>query len=100
MDGISLQNRDAFFQTLLRGNIGYVFAGHVHRTISSSVQGIPMTIFKSTCHQMPMLLGQDGFGHSVDEPGAYGIVLIDDARVVVHFEDFTLPDQSIAQFDA
>ena len=100
MDGISLQDRGAFFQTLTHGNIAYLFAGHVHRTINANVRGYPITIFKSTCHQMPMLLGQDGFGHSVDEPGAYGIVLIQDADVVVHFEDFTLPDHPIAQFDA
>lgn len=100
MDGISLQDRDAFFQTLADGNVAYIFAGHVHRTISASVRGYPITIFKSTCHQMPMLLGQEGFGHSVDEPGAYGIVLVNEADVVVHFEDFSLPDQANAQFDA
>ncbi len=99
MDRIALQNRDKFWTVLNSSKVAHVFAGHVHRTITASVAGYGVTIFKSTCHQMPMLLGKEGFGHSVDEPGAYGIVLTSGANVVVHFEDFTLPSQSIAQFD-
>ena len=67
------------------------------RTITASVDGLPVTVFKSPCHQMPMLLGAPGFGHSVAEPGAYGIILTDGADVVVHFEDFTLPAGEVGQ---
>ena len=97
MDGIALRNADAMRDVLKTGPVAHLFAGHVHRTITASIDGLSMTIFKSTCHQMPMLLGQEGFGHSVDEPGAYGIILTDGADVVVHFEDFTLPKQAVVQ---
>lgn len=97
MDTIRLLNDGAFRETVLRGNVAHIFAGHVHRTIHGSVDGIPATIFKSTCHQMPMLLGADDTTVSVDEPGAYGIVLVDGGEIVVHFEDFTLPRQPIGQ---
>ena len=97
MDGIALRNPDALRDVLKTGPVAHLFAGHVHRTITASIDGLSMTIFKSTCHQMPMLLGQEGFGHSVDEPGAYGIILTDGADVVVHFEDFTLPKQAVVQ---
>ncbi len=99
MDRISLQERDAFWAELHGSKVAHVFAGHVHRTITASVAGHSVTIFKSTCHQMPMLLGKEGFGHSVDEPGAYGIISTNGEDVVVHFEDFTLPAQTVSQFD-
>jgi hypothetical protein len=78
--------------------VKHVFAGHIHRTITASIDGLPITVFKSPCHQMPMILGQEGSGHSVDEPGAYGIILTDGDNVVVHFEDFTLPAQDVSHY--
>ena len=95
MDDIRLMNDTAFLDVVQEGPVAHIFAGHVHRTIVSSARNIPATIFKSTCHQMPMLLGAAGSSHSVDEPGAYGIVLTDGANVVVHFEDFTLATQTV-----
>lgn len=96
MDRIGLANVAALRARLRASpNVSHVFAGHIHRTIFASVEGLPITVFKSPCHQMPMLLGQEGSGHSVDEPGAYGIVLTNGAEVVVHVEDFTLPRQDI-----
>ena len=99
MDGIALQDAEQFRALLKNGPVKHLFAGHVHRTITATVEGVSMTIFKSTCHQMPMLLGQDGFSHAVDEPGAYGIVTTENGNVIVHFEDFTLPRQNVEQFD-
>lgn len=99
MDGIALQGAEHFCALLNGGPVKHLFAGHVHRTITATVEGISMTIFKGTCHQMPMLLGKDGFGHSVPEPGAYGIVTTKNGNVVVHFEDFTLPEYPVEQFD-
>lgn len=98
MDGIRLLNDEAFADVVKGTGVAHIFAGHVHRTIHGSVRGIPATIFKSTCHQMPMLLGKEGFGHSVDEPGAYGIVIADDANVVVHFEDVSLREQPVSDY--
>ena len=86
MDAIGLRNAGEV-RALLKGRAAHVFAGHIHRTITASVDGLSLTTFKSPCHQMPMMLGQEGSGHSVDEPGGYGIVLADPSQVVVHFED-------------
>jgi 3',5'-cyclic AMP phosphodiesterase CpdA len=91
MDAINLANADAFFDVIKRhGNVEHLICGHVHRTISGHARGVPFTIFKSPCHQMPMMLGEAGTSHSVDEPGAYGIVLVGTDSVVVHSEDVGL----------
>ena len=82
---------------LASGPVTHVFAGHIHRTITATVDGLPMTVFKSPCHQMPMVLGAEGSGHSVPEPGAYGILTTRGPNVVVHFEDFTLPETEVGQ---
>ncbi|MEM9582675.1 MAG: metallophosphoesterase [Pseudomonadota bacterium] len=89
MDGIALQNPEPFRQ-MLRTYPGpvHVLCGHVHRTISGCAAGLPFTILKSTCHQQPMMLGAADTDHSVDEPGAYGIVLAGPDGIIVHSEDF------------
>ena len=100
MDEIGLRNRDELRNRLQRHpNIRQIISGHVHRTISSETAGIPSAVFKSPCHQMPMLLGDAGSSHSsVDEPGAYGILLLREEGVVVHSEDFELADGSFQDF--
>lgn len=100
MDAIGLSNAAELLQRIKGRNIAHVFAGHVHRTITATIGGQSITVFKSPCHQMPMLLGESGSGHSVDEPGAYGIVLTRGADVVVHTEDFTLPRAISQDFEA
>ena len=99
MDDIALTNAEELRAVLKDGPVAHVFAGHIHRTIHASIDGLPMTVFKSTCHQMPMMLGVEGSSHSVDEPGAYGIILSDGWTTVVHFEDFTL-DPAVVRTDA
>jgi 3',5'-cyclic AMP phosphodiesterase CpdA len=99
MDHIGLMNAAELRGVLAAyPQVKHVFAGHIHRTITASIDGLPITVFKSPCHQMPMILGQEGSGHSVDEPGAYGIILTDGDNVVVHFEDFTLPAQDVSHY--
>jgi 3',5'-cyclic AMP phosphodiesterase CpdA len=89
MDRIALQN-PAPLRALLRAYDGplHLLCGHVHRTISGLAHGLPFTIFKSPCHQQPMTLGVGGTDQSVDEAGAYGIVLAGPEGIVVHSEDF------------
>ena len=88
MDQIKLANSDAFFDLTERhGKVAQLICGHVHRTISGNARGIPFSIFKSPCHQMPMVLGEGVSSLSVDEPGAYGIILIEEDRIIVHSED-------------
>lgn len=100
MDDIGLSNAEELLAITARYNVRHIFAGHIHRTITASIAGQAITIFKSTCHQMPMLLGQAGFGHSVPEPGAYGIILTQGPDVIVHTEDFTLPQMENQHYEA
>jgi hypothetical protein len=46
-----------------------------------------------------MALGYQDPRLSVAEPGAYGIILLSDEGVVVHTEDFTLPDLDSTLYD-
>lgn len=91
MDNIRLANGDELLALLNRhGNVAHLFAGHVHRTISGNADGISYTMYKSTCHQMPMDLRGDDFSCSVPEPAAYGVVLLDGKNVIAHSEDFEI----------
>lgn len=96
MDAIGLLDVEAFSEVLRNySNVRQIIAGHVHRTIHGAfrcgiLQQIPVTVFKSTCHQMPMNLIVEHSDLSVDEPGAYGILLVEKEEIVVHTEDFTL----------
>ena len=91
MDRIALQNPEPLL-ALLRGYNGplHLLCGHVHRTISGFTEGVPFSIFKSPCHQQPTPFDVAGSANSVDEPGAYGIVLAGENGIVVHSEDFAV----------
>lgn len=88
MDQIRLMNGDALLDVFRRANVPvHMICGHVHRTISGMDKGFPFTILKSPCHQMPMVLEDPNSALSIDEPGAYGILLTRDDAVIVHSED-------------
>ena len=89
MDRIGLINRTELMETLQAcGDMRLVISGHIHRTIMASAGGMPMAVFKSPCHQMPFQLGAGTSALSVDENGAYGLLLIDaNGDVCVHTED-------------
>ncbi|MCZ4352327.1 phosphodiesterase [Roseovarius aestuarii] len=94
MDEIGLSNKDAVLKLLnSHANTCQIVSGHVHRTISGTAAGIPTAIFKSTCHQAPMMLTDASAHASVDEPGAYGVLLLGTDGVIVHSEDFGLTDR-------
>lgn len=91
MDEIRLVNGDAFYDTVVKhGNVRHIFAGHVHRTISGSHRGIPFSVFKSPAHQQPMPFVTEDTSASVDEPAAYGIVLLTGDGLLVHTDDYML----------
>jgi 3',5'-cyclic-AMP phosphodiesterase len=86
-----LPNDEAFYRVVARHpQVRYIFSGHIHRTISGVVHGIPFAIFKSPVHQQPMTFDSLDGSLSVDEPGAYGIVFASPASVLVHTEDYDL----------
>lgn len=99
MDLIGLKNRsDLIARLAAQGNVVQIVSGHIHRTVLGSAGGIPVAILKSPCHQMPMALGYQDTSLSIDEPGAYGILLLTDEGVIVHTEDFTLPPNPSAAY--
>ena len=104
MDAIGLANSDALLSRLHAApHVRHLICGHIHRTIHASASNptggsLPVTILKSPCHQIPMILGQGTFADSVDEPGAYGILLALKDTVVVHTEDFALSDGSVQTY--
>jgi 3',5'-cyclic AMP phosphodiesterase CpdA len=89
MDRIGLVNHAEVLDTLRAcTDVRLVVAGHIHRTITASIGGLPLCVFKSPCHQMPFQLGPGTSSLSIDEPGAYGLLLIrPDGDIVVHTED-------------
>lgn len=98
MDRIGLHDGDDFFRHIARhGNVRHIVAGHVHRTVSGSFRGIPFSIFKSPVHQQPMDLRSLDSSLSVDEPAAYGILLLGPESVIVHTEDYEIASRSTPQ---
>lgn len=91
MDLIKLQNPAPLLAMLnaYQGEV-HVLCGHIHRTISGRAGGVSFTCFKSTCDQQPMPLEPPESSHSVDEPGAYGIVLCGRGGIIAHTEDFAV----------
>lgn len=99
MDAIALRNGDDLLD-MLQGTGAHMLCGHIHRTISGQVRGVPFTIFKSPCHQMPLdLIGEDSTV-STPEPGAYGLLLLTKSGVIAHSEDVGLDVAVVSGSDA
>jgi 3',5'-cyclic AMP phosphodiesterase CpdA len=104
MDAIGLANADALLSRLHAApHVRHLICGHIHRTIHASAANpaggsLPVSILKSPCHQNPMMLGRGTSADSVDEPGAYGILLALRDTVVVHTEDFALSTGSVLSY--
>ncbi len=99
MDAIALTNGNALLDRL-RGAGAHLFCGHVHRTISGQAAGVPFTMFKSPCHQAPLDLINADSTLSIDEPGAYGVVLLTDGGVIAHTQDVGLSSTVYTGADA
>lgn len=97
MDAIKLRNAAQVTDILTQsGKVAMVINGHIHRTIFTSHHGLPIAMLKSTCHQMPLILGAGSSGLSVDEPGAYGVLISNSNQVLLHTEDvFDTPPEQI-----
>lgn len=89
MDAIRLENGDAFYEVIGRHrNVAHLICGHIHRTISGLHHGLPYAIFKSTCHQQPMIFDSLDTKAAIAEPAAYGILQMTPEGLQVHTEDF------------
>ena len=93
MDRHKLQDGDAFFDAISGAPVSQLICGHVHRTVSGSVRGVPFSIFKSLgAHQFPMICDPIDQWVEVTEPVGYGAVLLTEDSVLVHSEDFETTD--------
>lgn len=91
MDNIALADQDAF-AAIVRphaSRIRHLFFGHVHRAIAGSWLGIPISNMRSTNHQVWLeLTGRTDTIRTGPEQPAYGVVLVDDDRVIVHTHEY------------
>lgn len=92
MDQIRLVNGDDLLDRL-KGRNAHLFFGHIHRNIAGSTGGVPWTTFKSPCHQGPLDLIHPDSSLSIDEPGAYGVLLLAPKGVIAHMQDVGLDGQ-------
>ena len=94
MDNIGLNNSNVFNNIIIASPaVSMVIAGHVHRAILGMSGGKPCAILKSLCHQMPIDLYGENSSSSVDEPGAYGLLLLGKDSPVFLTEDVGLKKQ-------
>ena len=100
MDKIRLSNDLEFLSLISKySNIQHLFAGHVHRTISGKIKNFSFSMFKSTCHQMPMAINSNNTSLSTNEPSAYGILFLSKESIIVHTEDHEIARNSEGIFE-
>ena len=95
MDAIPLADGAVLLDRLRATGRAHLLCGHVHRTISGSSGGVPWSMLKSPCHQAPLDLEDRDSSLSIDEVGAYGVVLLGRGGVIVHSEDVTDRDTPV-----
>ncbi|MFQ5622261.1 MAG: metallophosphoesterase [Paracoccaceae bacterium] len=89
LDCIGLADREAFLEIVrAAGNVAHIFSGHVHRTISGNLDGIAVSLLKSTLHQLPFHAGRPGDRPGGPEAGAYGVIILTPQSVILHSEEF------------
>ena len=78
--------------TLVRdhADVRQIFAGHVHRPAHGLWNGVPVTMLPGTNHQMPLDLHDASVG-PVDEPPAYGVILLDADNLIIHLRILAPP---------
>lgn len=105
MDAIALHDADAFAAVLEphRTRIRHLFFGHLHRPIAGNWRGWSFSGVRGLNHQLALdghlrvAGGQpsDDIAGSRETPG-YGVALIDDHSVVVHFLDLAKSQRSFS----
>ncbi|MEM7343364.1 MAG: phosphodiesterase [Chloroflexota bacterium] len=88
LDEQNFDNKLAFSSLLKEHpHVRHLFAGHVHRPISASLSGIPISIMRSLLFQASLPYPPwdwDTF-EPADEPPMLGIILMQQGNVVVHY---------------
>lgn len=90
MDRIGLRDPDAFWEVVgpARTRIRHLFFGHVHRPMSGSWRGIPISAGFGLAHQFALDFELVDGLRGCHEPPTYGVVQADDEQLVVHAHSF------------
>jgi hypothetical protein len=86
-----MHDSEAFHDVIAphKARIRHLFFGHVHRAIFGNWRGIGFSCMRGLNHQVALDLSPEQPVIPGDLAGpAYGVVLLDDDRVVVHLHDF------------
>lgn len=90
MDQYSLLDPAPFLRAV-RGResrIRHIFFGHIHRPICGSWRGIGFSTLRGTNHQVALDFEASTLIRGSHEPPQYGVVFLDQERVVVHMHDY------------
>ncbi|MEO1469318.1 MAG: phosphodiesterase [Pseudomonadota bacterium] len=88
LDQYGLDEPEAFAAVLEGRAIRQIFFGHVHRPVSGSWRGIPVSALPGTNHQNQLVLSDGRENLSSLEPPAYAVILIDGESTLVHLHAF------------
>lgn len=87
LDACKLAAPDAFAALVRRhGKVRHIAAGHVHRLVSGSWNGVTITTGRGTNHQTALLFGATDFAIGTEAP-SYNVMLISPADLIVHVEE-------------
>jgi Icc protein len=90
VDALRLENENAFMELIGHfPNVKMLLMGHIHRTISGIVYGLPFSCFKSLNVQAPLDFETIDPRAGIAEPPSYGVLLLSEGSIVIHHEDFT-----------
>jgi 3',5'-cyclic AMP phosphodiesterase CpdA len=89
MDSIRLLDDDALATVIefARGRVRHLFFGHLHRNIAGSWKGLPFSGVRGTSHQIALDFATRGIAPVSFEAPGYGVALIENESVVVHFAE-------------
>ena len=71
-----------------KAKIRHIFFGHVHRPVSGSWHGIAFSALPSTVHQVALDFTTVSPVPKTRAPPAYGVILIEPERTLVHVSAF------------
>ena len=101
MDVVRLENEDTFMELIDNfPNVKMLLMGHIHRTISGVVHGLPFSCFKSLGVQTPLDFEAIDPRGGIAEPPSYGVLLLSEVNILIHHEDFAAGVKSESDWEA
>jgi len=90
IDALRLDDENMFMELIGHfPNVKMLLIGHIHRTISGIVHGLPFSCFKSLDVQAPLDFELIDPVNGIAEPPSYGVLLLDEEGIIIHHDEFT-----------